>query len=68
MIKIEYDKGKFKLKSEATITDIVGLFVSLLDLIEQDYMFKFGFEMAKDYRKERDAKDNSDNRGSFPRR
>lgn len=61
MIKIECNNGKFYMSTEGTITEMVSLFVSILDLIEKDYMLKFAFEMAKSYRKDRDAKNNSSN-------
>ena len=61
MIKIEYNKGKFQMTTESKINELIGLFVSILDATEKDYMLKFAFEMAKNYRKDRDAKDNSDN-------
>lgn len=61
MIKIEYDKGKFNMSTEATVFEMIGLFVSILDVIEKDFMFKFAFKMAENYRKDRDAKNNSDN-------
>lgn len=61
MIKIKYDNGKFNMHTESNITEIMGCFSALLDTIEKDYVLKFAFEMAKNYRKDRDAKNNSDN-------
>lgn len=61
MIEIKYDKDKFNMSAESNIFEIVGLFVSLLDTIEKDYVFKFAFKMAENYRKDRDAKNDSDN-------
>lgn len=56
MIKIEYN-----MNTNANIAEIIGLFVAILDAIETDVTLKFSFEMAKRFRKDRDAKDNTGN-------
>ena len=61
MIEIKYDNGELNINTEANVYEIMGCFVALLDTIEKDFMFKFAFKMAQSYRKDRDAKNNSDN-------
>ena len=61
MIEIKYDKNKFNMKTDATVSEFIACFVGILDSIEKDTVLKFAFEMAEDYRKDRDAKNNSDN-------
>ncbi len=61
MIKINYDNGNFEMNTKANTSEIIACFVCILDSIEKDFMLKFAFEMAKEYRKDRDAKNDSDN-------
>ena len=61
MINIKYDKGEFIMNVESNVFSIMEMYVNLLDETEKDFMLKFAFEMAKNYRKDRDAKNNSDN-------
>ena len=61
MIKIEYDKGKFNMNVEANVFGIMEMYINLLDATEKDFMLKYAFEMAKKFRKDRDAKNDSDN-------
>lgn len=61
MIEIKFDKGKFNMNIEANVFSLMEMYVNLLDATEKDFMLKYAFEMAKSFRKDRDAKDNTSN-------
>lgn len=61
MIEIKYDKGKFNMHVDANIFSIMEMYITLLDSTEKEFMLKCAFEMAKNFRKDRDAENNSDN-------
>lgn len=61
MIEIKYDKNVFSIHYDANLYEMIAYFVALLDAIDSESDTKFTFEMANRYRKDRDAKNNSDN-------
>lgn len=61
MIEIKFDNGKLTMDLESNVFSLVEMYVNLLDATENDFMLKFAFEMAKNFRKDRDAKDNTSN-------
>lgn len=61
MIEIKYDKNVFSIHCDSDIREMITYFVALLDAIDGEPDTKFAFEMANRFRKDRDAKNNSDN-------